>query len=75
MTLSSEPNFIPTNGSLTKFLNTLFSVPYMFSSSSTGCGKSSTTLVLAAKDPTPSIFDVLMTATTYKSNTKVNNDM
>ena len=42
---------------------------------SIGCGKSSTTLTLAAKDPTPSIFDVLMTATTYKPNINVNNDV
>jgi hypothetical protein len=42
---------------------------------STGYGKSFTTLALATKDPTPSISDILMTATTYKPNTKVNNDM
>jgi hypothetical protein len=51
----------------------ILSVSCMFPS--TGCGKSSTTLTLAAKDPTPSIFDVLMTATAYKPNTNVNNDM
>ena len=73
MTFRSESNSIPTLGSITEFLNTLSDVSYMFPS--TGCGNSFTTLVLVAKDLTPSISDVLMTATTYKPNTKVSNDM